>query len=903
MAIFNRIFSVGPEKTLKGYQKIVQRINALEEEMHALPGDALSGKTKEFRKRLQKEDITDLLPEAFAVVREAAFRVNGERPFDTQLMGGLAIFYSNIAEMKTGEGKTLSATLPAYARALEGKGVHIVTVNDYLAKRDAEWMGRIYRFLGLTVAALQNDSAYVYRGDLKNDDTQEKVRVDMVDFQPVRRKEAYAADIVYGTNSEFGFDYLRDNMVQESDHRVQRGNFFCIIDEVDSILIDEARTPLIISGPARDSTDAYRKFSALVKNLQENTHYNVDEKMQAATLTDEGIHEIEKQLGIENLYAQKDIRSIQHIEQALKARTLFAKDKQYVVKDGEVIIVDEFTGRLMYGRRYSEGLHQAIEAKEGLEVKNESTTLATITIQNYFRMYEHLSGMTGTALTEKEEFAKIYNLDVIPIPTNKNIIRDDKTDVIYKTEASKFRAIVKTVKELQVKGQPSLIGTISIEKNEYLSQLLSREGIAHELLNAKNHTREAEIIAQAGKRGAVTVATNMAGRGVDIVLGGYPRDEDEEKKITALGGLYVIGSERHDSRRIDNQLRGRSGRQGDPGTTQFYISLEDDLTRIFGGDRMRGMMDRLGFQEDMPIQNRMIARSIESAQTKVEGRNFDVRKHLLEYDNVVNKQRSAVYKRRREILEIARVEKELREKEEVQSKNTDVNSLGDGILELVEQEIVRIVEFHTASENEEEWDIEEVYQVVGTILPLSLDARLTLSDIREKAGTDEQDEAARVVLIDYLFRIAKDAYASLEEEVGDHTIRAIESGLQLQVIDNLWVDHLEALAAMREGIGLRGYGQSDPLVEYKREAHNLYKDLIHTIDEKIVYSIFKVAASKRLGESIMAQGVASTPAVAQPREAINASAQEVPTRRGEKIGRNDPCPCGSGNKYKKCHGK
>ena len=655
MSFISKIFGDANAKELKKLQPLVDKINELEPNFKSLSDEDLKAKTKEFKERLKKdESLDDLLPEAFATVREAAKRVLGQRHYDVQLLGGVVLHQGKIAEMKTGEGKTLTSTCPVYLNALEGKGVHVITVNDYLARRDADWMGRVYNFLGLSVGCVQNQLvSYVFDPQVnkeEEDETEMVVKVDMENLKPVSRPEAYQVDITYGTNNEFGFDYLRDNMVQDSSERAQRGLHYGIIDEVDSILIDEARTPLIISSPAEEATDQYQQYSRLVNNLEENKDYNIDEKMRAATLTEQGITNMEKALGMDNIYEAGGVQIVHHIEQALKARTLFKRDTDYVVKDGEVIIVDEFTGRLMQGRRFSEGLHQAIEAKENLEIKQESRTLATVTFQNLFRMYKKLSGMTGTAVTEAEEFHKIYKLDVLVAPTNKPLAREDLPDSIFKTEKGKYLAVAKKIKELHKKGQPVLVGTISIEKNELLGELLEREGVPHKLLNAKNHEKEAEIIAQAGKKGAVTVATNMAGRGVDIILSGNPPNKQEAEQIKEVGGLVVIGTERHEARRIDNQLRGRSGRQGDPGVTQFYVSMDDDLMRIFGSDRMKSMMTTLKVPEDMPIENSLVSRALESAQGKVEGRNFDTREHLVKYDDVINKHREVIYKKRLEVL-------------------------------------------------------------------------------------------------------------------------------------------------------------------------------------------------------------------------------------------------------------
>ena len=691
MSFLSSIFGDPSKKLLKKYLPLLEQINELEKKYQDWEDEKLRAETNHFKNRLEKgESLDGILPEAFSLVREAAKRTIGQRHYDVQLLGGIMLHQGKIAEMRTGEGKTLVATLPAYLNALAGLGVHIITVNDYLAKRDSEWMGQVFSFLGLRVACLQHESAYLFEPKIAEDVTDILTAAsEWKNLRAVSRKEAYAADILYGTNHEFGFDYLRDNMVPELGMMVQRPLSFAIIDEVDSILIDEARTPLIISAPAEESSETYFTFARLVKKLSEGEDYNIDEKMRAATLTDEGMNKIEKWLGIKNLYEPNAIHLVQHLEQALKAHALFKLDKDYVVKDGEIIIVDEFTGRLMIGRRYSEGLHQAIEAKEGVAVKRESKTLATITLQNFFRLYGKLGGMTGTAVTEAEEFSKIYNLEVAAIPTHRPMIRKDLPDLIFKNEQQKFNALVRDITEKHKKGQPVLVGTISIEKNELLSDSLRRAGIPHEVLNAKHHEKEAAIIAQAGRSGAVTVATNMAGRGVDIILGGNPPSADEAGKIREAGGLHVVGTERHESRRIDNQLRGRGGRQGDPGSSQFYVSLEDDLMRIFASDRIKSIMETLGMPDDMPIENRMITSALSSAQQKVEGHNFDIRKHLIEYDDVMNKHRDVIYKLRKEFL----IDENLKEK----------------LLNIVEQEIEHLVSFHTAAENEQEWNLNEIY--------------------------------------------------------------------------------------------------------------------------------------------------------------------------------------------------
>lgn len=924
MSIFTKLFGDPNKRILDKLQPTVDEINNLEPKFEKLSDEALKSKTIEFRKRLsQGQTLDDILPEAFALVREAAKRTLNQRHYDVQLLGGIVLHQGKIAEMKTGEGKTLVATLPLYLNALLGKGCHLVTVNDYLARRDTVWMGQIYHALGLSVGCIQHDAAFLY--DPEYQETQEKLSeldkkrdklgsFKIVDafLRPVSRKDAYLADITYGTNNEFGFDYLRDNMVAELDQMVQRKLNYAIVDEVDSILIDEARTPLIISAPAAESTSMYYQFAQLVPKLRENTDYNVDEKMRAVTLTEEGISKLEKMLGVKNIYEEKGIEIVHHIEQALKAHTLFQKDRDYVVKNGEVVIVDEFTGRLMPGRRYSDGLHQAIEAKEGVEVMKESQTLATITFQNYFRMYNKLAGMTGTAATSAEEFANVYKLDVVVIPTNKPMIRKDMNDKIYKTERGKFQAIVRDVKERHKRGQPVLIGTVSISKNERLSEMLKREGIPHQILNAKNHEKEGAIIAQAGKLGSVTCATNMAGRGVDIVLGGNPPDPEEAKKVIELGGLHVIGTERHEARRIDNQLRGRSGRQGDPGSSQFYVSMEDDLMRLFGSDRMRAIMETLRVPEDQPIEHKIISRSIESAQSKVEANNFDLRKHVLEYDDIMNKHREVIYAKRKKILAAWEYEKqqilkntngktatERQNKIEILNKNKakPLKTLKEHVLEMIEAEIEQVVSRHTASEIGKEWNVEEIYETINTIFPATADIRQKLMEIKFKANGEQKNAEARTEIIEYLVREARQAYNRKEKEVTPEIMRQIEKTILLRTIDRLWIDHLNAMAYLREGIGLRGYGQRDPLVEYKKESFQLFQKLLDNIQNNIVYTIYKVGVVVQQKSPMENRRLEMRGA----QKISNGSTGQVINRK--KIGRNSPCPCGSGKKYKKCCGR
>jgi preprotein translocase subunit SecA len=959
MSFLTKIFGDPNQKVINDLKPLVTQVNEFEKNIAALSDRRLFDKSENFKKiiknnlakinpELEKiknelagisspEDreqvkssykilhatiFEDNLPEILAVIREAIKRTVKQRAFDVQLMSAMVLHQGKISEQKTGEGKTLSSVLSAYINALEGKGVHIITVNDYLAKRDAGWYGTALNMLGLSVGCITHEQAFILDKQYTADNVQDER---LSHLRPVARKEAYQADITYGTNNEFGFDYLRDNMVPDLQYMVQRDLHFAIVDEVDSILVDEARTPLIISAPAEESTQKYYQFSQLVEKLEESSDYNIDEKMRAATLTEVGIAKMEKWLGLENIYEAGGIETVHHIEQALKAKTLFKKDRDYVIKEGEIIIVDEFTGRLMFGRRYSEGLHQAIEAKENVDIKQESQTMATITFQNYFRLYDKLSGMTGTAATEAEEFHKIYGLEVVVIPTNKPMIRQDKPDSIYKTTLGKYQAIVREVKLRHELGQPLLIGTISIERNELLSQMLEREGIKHNLLNAKNHEKEAQILAQAGKLGAVTVATNMAGRGVDIILSGIPVNPEDQSKVKQLGGLHVLGTERHESRRIDNQLRGRSGRQGDQGSSQFFVSMDDDLMRIFGSDRIKSMMDRLGLPDDMPIENKLISRSIESAQKKVEGHNFDIRKHLVEYDDVINKHREVIYRKRREILDLSLLSGN--------PANSEANHLREKIFELIENEIEQVVSFHTSADDEHSWNLDEIYEVIDTIFPVRLEDRVRLEDIREKAGDKLRDAEARTDIIQYVVSLANNAYDNLEQKIGDkRTVSIVEKAVYLRAIDTLWVEHLDLMDHLRKGIGLRGYGQRDPLIEYKKEAYRLFNDLISSIQKNVVYTIFKVSANIQntqksltdrqqvlsappktsdempqspyqnmsVAQSNQGQSVPKKDAVGSTRQTI---AGNLVSAEGKKIGRNDPCPCGSGKKYKNCHGK
>lgn len=886
MSFLEKLFGSN-EREINKLRPLVERINTYESSVVALSDEALKHKAEEFRKRLADgETLDDLLPEAYAVVREVAKRVIGERHYDVQLLGGIVLHKGKIAEMKTGEGKTLTSTLPIYLNALSGKGVHVVTVNDYLAKRDCNWMGRVYEALGLTAACIIGQGvSYRYQSAVVDTDA---VSVEMENLIPVTRREAYLADITYGTNNEFGFDYLRDNMVTDLQEMTQRELNYAVVDEVDSILIDEARTPLIISAPDSESTKLYEKFSHIVPQLKADTDYVVDEKMRVVTLTDAGISHVEQLLGMGNIYASGNVQYVHHLEQSLKAHIIFSLDRDYVVKDNQVIIVDDFTGRLQPGRRYSEGLHQAIEAKEGVTVQRESRTLATITFQNYFRLYQKLAGMTGTAITSAEEFSKVYKLDVVEIPTNRQMIRTDIPDVVYKTEEGKFRAIVARVKEAHATGQPILIGTIAIEKSEYLSALLTREGIVHEVLNAKNHEREASIIAHAGQKASVTIATNMAGRGTDIKLGEGARE---------AGGLFIIGTERHEARRIDNQLRGRAGRQGDPGSSQFFVSLEDELMRRFGGEKMKNMMTTLGLPEDEPIQNGLISKTIESAQSKIEGFNFDIRKHVLEYDDVMNKQREVVYRKRKAILE--------------------QSAFRDETLRLLSEELDHIIGFHTAGE-EALWNIAEiVVEANGVFSDLDeKEALKRLETIRDDRSKDEVEK--KNLILEYIIGKAKVMYSEKETLIGKDIWNGVQKSLYLRSLDTLWMNHLDEIDYLRQGIGLRGYGQRDPLIEYKKEAYDLFLGLMDTVRKTYLMTIFKITpttplptnttprdiqfhgASEEIGQ--FSSNASSEQAGSQGDQRGNTKPQK-PLVSENVIGRNDPCQCGSGKKFKKCHGK
>lgn len=840
-SLIKKIFGDPNAKELKNIQPLVEKINALEPEMEKLSSANLQAKTQEFKLRLQKgETLDQLLPEAFAVVREAAKRVTGMRHYDVQMIGGVVLHRGKIAEMRTGEGKTLVATLPVYLNALTGKGVHVVTVNDYLARRDSEDMGRIYRFLGLSVGLIVHD----------------------MDFPD--RKAAYRADITYGTNNEFGFDYLRDNMVVDMDQMVQRELHYCIVDEVDSILVDEARTPLIISGPGEKSADLYKVIAHIVSNMKEGEDYTVDEKQKQVAPTEVGIAKAEKMLGVDNLYdTEHGVDFSHHIMCAIKAKALMIRDRDYVVKDGEVIIVDEFTGRLMYGRRFSEGLHQAIEAKEGVQVQRESQTLATITFQNYFRMYEKLAGMTGTAKTEEQEFQKIYGLDVIVIPTNKPMIRTDFPDVIYKTRAAKYRAVVKEIVELHKAGRPVLVGTTSITQSEELSSMLKKQGVPHNVLNAKYHEKEALIVADAGQPGQVTIATNMAGRGTDIVLG---------EGVAALGGLHILGTERHESRRIDNQLRGRCARQGDPGSSRFYLSLEDDLMRLFGSDNIKGMMDKLGMDEDEPIENKLVTRSIENAQKKVEERNFNIRKQVLQYDDVMNQQREVIYKERRKVLEQA--------------------DLRETVMKFTHKTVDRALTMYCPPEAySEDWDLKNLVKYCEEFFA-------PFGELKEENLAD----LSREELDEYLHKLADDIYAQREADISPEIMRELENLVMLKVVDNHWMEHLDAMDMLREGVGLRAYGQKDPLVEYKFEAFDMFEAMIEAIEDDVVKYMYRVnvVTQPEAAQSHLENARTNNPTLDSPE---GEGGQQPIVNEGPEIGRNDPCPCGSGKKYKNCCGK
>ena len=899
--LLNILFGSKNDRELKRLKPQVDQANAFETSLQPLDDEGLAEKTETFKKRLEAgETLDDLLPEAFAVCREMSKRKLGMRPFDVQLLGGIVLHQGRIAEMRTGEGKTLVATLPIYLNALEGKGAHLVTVNDYLAKRDAQWMGPLYHGLGLSVGIIQHEASFLF--DPNYDAPDKRLQY----LRPCSRKEGYGADITYGTNNEFGFDYLRDNLVvTDAEQGVQREPNYAIVDEVDSILIDEARTPLIISGPTEQSTDLYYQIDHIIPKLKREEDFTIEEKTKTVSLTDEGNVKVEKLLGVDNLYDLKHLNLVHHVVKALQAHALYKRDVEYVVKDGEVIIVDEFTGRMMPGRRWSDGLHQAVEAKEGVKIANENQTLASVTFQNYFRMYKKLGGMTGTADTEAAEFAKIYNLEVNVVPTNQTMIRLDNPDVVYRTEKEKFEAIADDIKEHYERGQPVLIGTISIEKSERLSALLKQRGVKHNVLNAKFHEKEAEIIAQAGQNGAVTIATNMAGRGTDIVLGGNAEalfkqqfiyrgeelsDEEQTKafesikvscegdkeEVLAAGGLHIVGTERHESRRIDNQLRGRSGRQGDPGSSRFFLSLEDDLLRIFASERVSNLMLKLGMEEGVPIEHRMVTKSIENAQKKVEGHNFEIRKHLLEYDDVMNKQREVIYKHRQNNL-----------------KATDVT---EEILDMVEGIGVGLVETYCPEEQySEEWGFDGLVESVHGQFGLDV---LKVEELKE-LGRD----ALKEDIPEKLKQAYRDKVQSLIQEHGatEELIHYIERTILLQMVDQHWKDHLWGMDQLKDGIGLRGYGQKDPLAEYKREGYDMFAGMMDRIKGDTLERLFKFQLVR--GERPEAEVETPRPQQMSLNRGEAAAAPKQPVKRTEeKVGRNDPCPCGSGKKYKKCHG-
>jgi preprotein translocase subunit SecA len=946
------------EREVRALEPIVERINLLEPEVQALSDAELAGRTETFRARLRDElgdllvpielretdpdedasasaltgadaarladqlkqqrkseldrinaALEELLPEAFASVREAMVRALGKRHYDVQMMGGIVLHRGAIAEQRTGEGKTFVGPLAAYLNALVGRGVHVVTVNDYLAKRDAQWIGAVFHRLGMSVGSIQHEGAFVFDPDFPATDERLK------DLRPVARSEAYGADVTYGTNNEFGFDFLRDNLVIDLANRVQRGHFYSIVDEVDNILIDEARTPLIISGNAEESADKYLQFARIVPRLKAEEDYIVDEKFKQVAITEAGTDKMEKWLGVENMFAD-DFSLARHLEQALKAQVLYQRDRDYVVKDGEVVIVDEFTGRLMPGRRWSEGLHQAVEAKEGVAVKNEQRTLATVTFQNYFRMYEKLAGMTGTAETEAEEFSKIYNLEVVVIPTHREMVRADYADLIYASQQAKWNAVIDEIAEEHERGRPVLVGTISVEVSEMLGELLKRRGIKHNVLNAKFHEREAEVVAQAGRSGAVTIATNMAGRGTDILLGGNPDQlaaellhkkgtsvleaapeeyaaalreaeaicEADKEKVLAAGGLHILGTERHEARRIDNQLRGRAGRQGDPGSSRFYLSLEDDLMRRFANDRVQGIMRTLGFTDDTALESKMVSRTIENAQSRVEGYNFDARKHVVQYDDVINRQRETIYRERNRIL---------------RSSN-----LGPTVEAMLEDEIAVLVADHTAADHAADWNLEGLRTQLVSMVPSITDADLRFLDDARDSGD----------VTTTLNQLVHDRYEARRAELGPERSEVLERLVLLRVIDSLWVEHLTAVDDMRRGIGLRAYSQRDPLNEFKIEAYRMFDELKATIRHDVTHTIFRVTvertpAQPRPMARNVVEGRAPVAGTASAAGAATATAVAggggngaQPARSGPKVGRNDPCWCGSGKKFKKCHG-
>ncbi len=895
--LLNKIFGSKNEREIKRMRPAVAEIGAKEPALARLSDRDLGAKTEEFKKRLADgATLDELLPDAFAVCREMSKRKLEMRHFEVQLIGGIILHEGKIAEMKTGEGKTLVATLALYLNALEGKGAHLITVNDYLAKRDAQWMAPLYHHLGLSVGVIQHEASFLFDPAYEAEDKR------LQHLRPCTRQEAYRADITYGTNNEFGFDYLRDNMVGDLEHCVQREQNFAIVDEVDSILIDEARTPLIISGPTEDSTDLYYRIDRIIPSLKRERDYTIEEKTKTAALTEEGNEKVERALGVTNLYDLANMDLVHHVVQGLRAHAMYHRDVDYVVKDGEVLIVDEFTGRLMPGRRWSDGLHQAVEAKEGVKIANENQTLASITFQNLFRMYKKLAGMTGTADTEAGEFAKIYNLDVVVAPTNRPNIRKDFPDVVFRTEKEKFTAIVEEITDCHQRGQPVLVGTISIEKSERLAGYLVRHGVRHNVLNAKHHEKEAEIIAQAGRKEAVTIATNMAGRGTDILLGGNPdflfkkalyaepempperqtallaqikaECEEEKKSVTAVGGLHILGTERHESRRIDNQLRGRGGRQGDPGSSRFYLSLEDDLLRIFGAERISKIMLKLGMEEGVPIEAGMVTRAIENAQKKVEAHHFEIRKQLLDYDDVMNKQRTVVYERRRMILGGENLSEDIK---------ADAEDLLDGLLDV----------YCPKDSYQEEWDLKGL-----------ADACYAQFSIDLKDGTIDTKGIGFEALRGELVRKIHAAYEAKEKELGPDLLRYLEKMVMLRTIDTLWKDHLLAMDSLREGIGLRGYGQKDPLIEYKREGFDMFAAMMDRCKQDVLEHLFRVQVVQGEQPPAAMERPRRPPALTLNRgeQAAEGNADKTIRRSGDKVGRNDPCPCGSGKKYKKCHG-
>jgi len=880
MAFLSSVFGDANKRYIDSLKPTIQKINNLEKDFAELSADQLKDKTAEFKKRLADgETLDDLLPEAFAAVREAAKRTLGQRHYDVQLIGGIALHRGTITEMKTGEGKTLVATAPVYLNALTEKGVHMVTVNDYLARRDAAWMGQIYDALGLTVATINHEASYQYdashvtKAEDKEEDTEGSFKIVHELLRPITRKQAYACDITYGTNNEYGFDYLRDNMAYSPEQMSQRstdegGHNFAIVDEVDSILIDEARTPLIISAPDEDSGELYQTFAGIAPKLKEGEDYAVDIKEKAVSITEAGIEKVEQMLGVKNIYDEGGMKYVHHLEQALKAQIIFHLDQHYVVKDGEVVIVDEFTGRLMPGRRWSEGLHQAVEAKEGVKIQKESRTLATITFQNYFRLYKKLAGMTGTAQSSAEEFHKVYQLEAITVPTNKPNVRQDLPDKIFKNETGKFRAIVQEVKARNATGQPVLVGTVSIDKNEFLSLLLQREGVPHTLLNAKNHEKEAELHAQAGRYGSVTIATNIAGRGVDIILGGNPPDLEMQKKVLATGGLHVIGTERHEARRIDDQLRGRAGRQGDSGSSQFFVSTEDELVKRFGGDSLKNIMERLGVGEDDVIENRFVSNAIQQAQTRIEGYNFDARKYILEYDDVMNKQRETIYGLRRQIL-FSESSKPI-------------------IEEYLNDYIDRMTQFHTAGH---EWDVKELTSSFEAVVGPDSEISKQVTALAETSDL----EGLKTFMRDYVSK----RYSKREEELGAEQMRMLEKLVLLRTIDEIWVEHISAMEYLRGSVRLRAYGQRDPLAEYKVEGQRMFTQLLDSIKAQVVDAIFKVSIMRQPEKVKVIEGRENIEGETIV-EKESQRAESVYNTPEDKIGRNDPCPCGSGKKYKKC---